>query len=461
MRVSRWTLAMLGGLLQACAPLSPNIDVVLPALPPAYEQGDPGGARDGVVLASEWWRAFGSDGLDVLMQQAVTQAAPLQQAQARVLQARAQARMAGVRLWPELEGSVSAQRQAPFESRHGPARSDYVAGLVMRYELDVWGRNAALADSATAQAQAAAYELDVLRVSVQGEVAYLWLQMLGDRHRLRIARDNLAVARRLLALLEARSQAGAASPLELAQQRGLLASQQRALHGLEAVAVRNRLELSALLGQAQVLPEPQDDILTLHVPSVQTGLPSALLGQRPDIARLEARLVAAQADLRAARAALYPSLTLGASAGARGDHWRKSLEHPVYSLLSGLVAPIFNAGRLQADAQWNHARLQELLAEYRQGVVQAYVEVEDVLAQLRGIDAQALANEQEWTQARLALNLAETRYRAGSETLLTLLDAQRSFYAAQDLRVQLTTNRLQARADLFRALGGGWQAPGA
>lgn len=458
MRISGWMWAAAGGvLLQACTPLTPRPDAGLPAAPAAYEYS----ASDqisGVQPAPQWWQAFGSQALDALMQEAEADVAVLRQAQARILQARAQARMAGASLWPEMEGSATAQRDAPFARRHGPGESQYTAGLVMRYELEVWGRNSGLADSASFQAEAAAYELDVLRVSVQGQVVHLWLQTVGDAQRLRIARDNLAVARRLLELLEVRAQAGAASPLELAQQRGLLASQQRALYVLQESAALTRLELAALLGRPQAVAEPKDELAALRVPQVDAGLPAHLLAQRPDVARSEAILAAAHADLRAARAALYPSLTLGASAGADGDHWASSLERPVYSLLGGLVAPIFNAGRLAAGRDLSDARLQEWLAQYRQTVVQAYIEVEEVLARLHSLDGQARANDQEWTQAELALRLAETRYRSGSETLLTLLDAQRSFYAAQDIRVSLMQARLQSRAALFKALGGGWQA---
>ncbi|MFC3864753.1 efflux transporter outer membrane subunit [Alcaligenes aquatilis] len=445
--------------LQACSSLSSDLDKTPPTLPQAYQQQAK--ATPSPVLAQvepQWWRAYNSPALNSLMQEALKDVAVLRQAQARILQAQAQARIAGASLLPELQGNVSAQTDAPFSSSQGDSRSQYVAGVFMSYELDVWGRNRAQVDSAVFLAQAANYELDVLRVSVQAQVVHLSLQTLGDKQRVAIARQNLAVAQRLLSLLEARLQAGAASPLELAQQRQLLASQQRKLFVLEEQATRTRVELATLLGRTEIMPEPQEDIASLQVPELEAGLPSQLLSQRPDIARIEAQLSAAHADVRVARAALYPSLTLGARAGASGNHWEESLRHPVYSLISGLVAPIFNAGRLQAGKDLSDARLQEWLAQYRQTIVQAYMDVEGVLAQLHSLDAQAQIMELEWEQARLAFQLAEARYRSGSETLLSLLDAQRTLYAAQDVRVSLMQSRLQSRAALFRALGGGWQA---
>ncbi|MGO3842223.1 MAG: efflux transporter outer membrane subunit [Alcaligenes pakistanensis] len=456
----RWMLGTVSCLLlQACTSLSSDLEKTAPTLPQAYQQQ--GKAAPSPVLAKvepEWWRAYNSPALNTLMQEALEDVAVLRQAQARILQAQAQARIAGASLLPELQGNLSAQRDAPFSSSHGDSRSQYVAGVFMSYELDLWGRNSAQANSALFQAQAAAYELDVLRVSVQAQVVHLSLQALGDKQRVAIARQNLAVAQRLLSLLEARLQAGAASPLELAQQRQLLASQQRKLFVLEEQAIRTRVDLTTLLGRTEIMPEPQEDIATLQVPVLDAGLPSQLLSQRPDIARIESQLSAAHADVHVARAAMYPSLILGVRAGASGNHWEDSLRHPVYSLISGLVAPIFNAGRLEAGKDLSDARLQEWLAQYRQTIVQAYMDVEGVLAQLHSLDAQAQTMEQEWEQAQLAFQLAEARYRSGSETLLSLLDAQRTLYSAQDLRVSLMQSRLQSRAALFRALGGGWQA---
>lgn len=456
----RWIAGAMSTLvLQACGSLSSDLDKTPPTLPQAYQQQAK--ATPSPVLAQvepQWWRAYNSPALNSLMQEALKDVAVLRQAQARILQAQAQARIAGASLLPELQGNVSAQTDAPFSSSQGDSRSQYVAGVFMSYELDVWGRNRAQVDSAVFLAQAANYELDVLRVSVQAQVVHLSLQTLGDKQRVAIARQNLAVAQRLLSLLEARLQAGAASPLELAQQRQLLASQQRKLFVLEEQATRTRVELATLLGRTDIMPEPQENMADLQVPALEAGLPSQLLSQRPDIARIEAQLSAAHADVRVARAALYPSLTLGARAGASGNHWEESLRHPVYSLISGLVAPIFNAGRLQAGKDLSDARLQEWLAQYRQTIVQAYMDVEGVLAQLHSLDAQAQIMELEWEQARLAFQLAEARYRSGSETLLSLLDAQRTLYAAQDVRVSLMQSRLQSRAALFRALGGGWQA---
>ena len=171
----------------------------------------------------------------------------------------------------------------------------------------------------------------------------------------------------------------------------------------------------------------------------------------------EARLAAADADVAAARAAMLPRVTLGGSLGYAGDRVRTLFDNPLYSLAAGLAAPVFDAGRLAAEAGQASARRTELLANYHQAIVAAFGDVEVALNAVDGSRAQAEAQAVELLQAGRAAALAESRYRAGAETLLTLLDAQRTLYAAQDEAVQARLARLQAGVALHRALGGGWQ----
>jgi len=186
-------------------------------------------------------------------------------------------------------------------------------------------------------------------------------------------------------------------------------------------------------------------------------LPADLLLRRPDIARAEAQLSSADANIIAARAAMLPRISLGGDITAGSNRVSSVFDNPVYSLAAGLAAPIFNAGRLAAGRDLAVAQREELLANYRRAIVAAFGDVEVALNAVAGIDAQRIAQEEELRQAQRALNLAESRYRAGAETSLTLLDAQRTLYAAQDAAAQLRTLRLQAAVSLYKALGGGWQ----
>jgi NodT family efflux transporter outer membrane factor (OMF) lipoprotein len=197
----------------------------------------------------------------------------------------------------------------------------------------------------------------------------------------------------------------------------------------------------------------------IDVPMADAGVPSNLLTRRPDVAQAERQLAAADADVTVARAAMLPSITLTASAGVGGDRLRGLFDRPIYDLAAGLAAPIFNAGRLAAGRDLALARREELLADYRKAIVDALGDVEAALNAIDGLQYQQQAQREALEQAREAVRLAESRYRAGADTLLALLDAQRTLYAAQDQTVRLRSARLQAAVALYKALGGGWQVP--
>jgi NodT family efflux transporter outer membrane factor (OMF) lipoprotein len=301
-----------------------------------------------------------------------------------------------------------------------------------------------------------------VRLSVSAQVASSWLQRAGLRERVLIAADNLENARRVLHLVESRQRAGAATPLDLAQQRGLVAARERELAMLRQQAA----DADTVLAQLRGLPAPEapsaaaDDIRldAMRIPAIGVGLPSELLARRPDVAQAEARLAAADASVQAARAALWPRVTLGLGVGWLGHGAGRLFENPLYNLSVGLVAPIFDGGRLAGQRDLALAQREELLAAYRAAIVGAFADAQTALQAIAGADAQATAQAYELMQARRAADLSERRYRAGAETLLVMLDAQRTLYGAQDQRVQLQQARLQARVALFRALGGGWRA---
>ena len=451
------TLALLSAalVLSACAEtqLPPPEPPALPAhWRHAVKGEDPG--RD-------WWRAFGSDELERLVVEAGATNLDLAGAVARVEQARAGARMAGAMLWPEIVAGVDVSRQGSLKGDRRVNATGYGVLLDASYEVDLWGGNRAGHDAALADLRASAFERDAMELAVTAAVAVAWLEAVALRQRTDIAERNLQSAERLLALVESRGRAGAAAPLELAQQRGLVAAQRRVLAALRQQDEDARTELAVLLGRTGEIGIGLETLGPLAVPAIGAGLPSELLVRRPDVARAEALLAAADADVAVARAAMLPSLTLSGSVGTEGDRLRRALDNPLYVLAAGLTAPIFNAGRLAAGRDLAVARRQELVAGYRQAIIDAFADVEVALNAAVRLDAQAAFQAEELTQAQRALALAESRYGAGAETLLTLLDAQRTLYAAQDAAVQIKLARLVASVSLYKALGGGWRVDAA
>ena len=430
------------------------------ALPPSWQGVQPD--ANAPTLDARWWRTLGSPELDALIEQAQDHNQDLAMALARVGSARAQARIAGAQRLPELTGQIDASRQARMGGQAAVDGNAHAVGFAARYELDLWGRQAVLHREAQQGLRASIFERDAVRLSVTAEVASSWLQLVALRERVLIAHNNLDNAQRVLRLVESRGRAGTATPLDLAQQRGLAAGRERELARLQQQALHAETALALLLG----LPEPatalaskvgQTRLEALQIPAISAGMPSQLLVRRPDLAQAEARLAAADANVLAARAAMLPRVTLMSSVGLQGQAPGGLFDNPIYSLAAGLAAPIFDAGRLAGARELAEARREELLGAYRAAIIAAFADARTALDAVAGTDAQASAQVEELLQARRAAELSELRYRAGAETLLVLLDAQRTLYSAQDLDVQLRLARLQARVALYRALGGGWR----
>lgn len=440
-------------LLAGCAAAPPG-DVPAVQVPATWRNDT--ASEPAVPLEAAWWQRFRSTELTTLIAQAQANSFDVAAAAARVRQAQAQARIAGAALLPDVSLSATAQR---FKEPQETVSGFYTAQLFASYEIDIWGGNAALRDSARAALLSTAYARDAVTLTVVATVANTYLQTVALRERVTIAERNLENSQRILALVESRARAGAATPLELAQQRGLVATQRQEL------ALRAQQSRASLAALAVVLGRPVEgfDIAAttldeIAAPTAATGVPSELLVRRPDLAQAERALAAADADITVARAAMLPTLTLTAGAGVGAEHVRNLFDTSLYNLAAGLVVPIFNAGRLSAGRDLAVARREELLAAYRGAIVNAFGDVETALTAVDGVASQRVAQAEALRQAREAARLSESRYRAGAETLLTVLDAQRTLYAAQDQSVQLGLSQLQASVGLYRALGGGWTA---
>ncbi|WP_220812686.1 efflux transporter outer membrane subunit [Pseudomonas paralcaligenes] len=439
-------------LLAACSH-APDAADTLPEAPQAWRHAPLAGEAPN----QDWWRGFASAELDALIEQALAGNHDLAAAAARLRQAEASARAAGAPLLPRLDGTLGANREGRLGGDAETVGTRYSGGLAASYEVDLWGRLAADHDAALAELAASRFDRDALRLTLTASVADAWLRQIALGERLRLAGLNLANAERVLATVEARQAAGAATPLELAQQRGLVAEQRRIREELRQQVDDVRSQLAVLLGQGEPAEQARSALASLDVPTLDGGLPSELLLRRPDLARAEARLSAADADLRAARAALLPRLNLSAGASGSANRLSRLFADPVYSLAAALAAPIFDGGALAAERDRSAARREELLADYRKSIVEAFADVQVALNAGAGVDAQWQAQQEVQAQAERALRLAEQRYRAGADDLLNLLDAQRTLYAAEDQSAQLRLARLQTGVALARALGGGWR----
>jgi NodT family efflux transporter outer membrane factor (OMF) lipoprotein len=262
----------------------------------------------------------------------------------------------------------------------------------------------------------------------------------------------------------ARVRNGAASALDFSRQEAAVLSQRASLLPLEQQERQTLAALAVLVGR---IPEGFDvkatGVADLAVPEINPGLPAALLVRRPDLASAEAQLTAANADLAAARAALLPSIQLTASAGTASAALLSfaSGGASTIGLALSLLQPIFDGGRLRGQKSIAESRERELVEAYRKTILAAFKDVEDALVAASRQAQQESVQQQVQVQAREALRLAEIRYKEGVDDLLSVLDAQRTLFNAQDQLAQLRRNRLEAAVSLYKALGGGWSAASA
>lgn len=449
-------------LLNACAGQPPSVDSRI-APPAAWQYAEREAAQN---VNTQWWTQFGSAPLNRLIGQARRDSFDVAAAVARVRQAQASAVIAGAPLLPEVKANLTTSHQKLLRGPGGPdldasdsddTVNNFGANLTASYEVDFWGARAAARDSALHSLRASEFDQATVELTLLSNVADRYAQTLAAEQRRQIAELNLANARDVLALVQTRYDAGSATALELAQQKSLVAGQQRQLPLIAQQAEESRITLAALLGQpVQALDLGAEHFQNLTWPVIGAGLPSQLLSRRPDIAKAEAQLAAAQADVTVARAALLPAVTLGATLGSDAYKAVDVLRSPYYTLTAGLVAPIFNNGRLSAERDKARARQDELLQTYRGAIINGFADVEKALSSITRLDQQRQWQDEELRQAQTAFQIAQQRYQAGAADWLTVLETQRTLFAAQDLNVQLRLSRLQASIALYKALGGGW-----
>ena len=443
------SITLTAGLLCACSQV-PVYERPQAPIAAEFESGT--GLPD--TVAPQWWRSFGSPQLDALIEQATASNFDLRAAVARIDQARASLRIGSADLLPNASasGSLSSDRQEQ-NGRWDSGESDQ-ASLSVGYELDLWGGNRAAREAALARLDASRWNRAAVVLVLQSDVATSYFQILALSEQLDIARQNLEAAQELLDLVQVRYDAGAATALELAQQKTTLLSIAATIPSLQQSLASARNAMTVLLGGEPGSELAAAPIAALTVPDPSPGVPTALLEQRPEIRIAEANLIAANADIGAARAALLPRVELSLSAGVSGALTGGSSQF--VSLAGSLAQSLFNGGALRAQVQLSEAAQQELTASYLQTVLESVQEVEDSLVAQRTTSDRAVILEQAAEQAREVYRLALIRFEAGSEDLLTLLDAQRTRLSAEDSLVQARYNRLLAAAQLFKAVGGGW-----
>jgi NodT family efflux transporter outer membrane factor (OMF) lipoprotein len=431
-------------------------------VPAAFDQKAPANAP--VWPAHDWWNNYGDPQLSALMAEAEANNLDIAQAAARLRQADARARQAGAALLPTVGAGASVTPQYGQVGSTSAQETDFNAGLDVSYELDFWGKNRDALDSAKAASLASRADRQTVALTVTSGVATTYFQLLSLRERIAVARANLKSAQDILNLVQRRVTAGYAAPADLTQQRAALAAEQATLPALQQQELETRNALAILLGKPpEGFTVSGDGLVALAPPAVAPGLTSELLARRPDIAAAEANLKGAHADLAAARAAFFPSISLTASGGAAYPALGavvNTLPGTGLALLgtASIIQTIFDGGQREGKVEETKAREEELLAAYRAAVLSSFSDVENALGSFAHLTAQEAALHEQVVQSEKVLAAAQRKYVAGSTDFLVVTDAQRALYTARDQLSDIRRARLAASVALYKALGGGFNS---
>jgi len=446
------------GVLCACAGPRPEVPVSAKVSPPA-------GWRDSVAatapVSADWWRSFNDPVLTQLVETALANNTDLAITAARVEEARYGYQTAEGALLPSLNASGAGAYSRSISSVTGRPVTQTAgeADLPLSYELDLSGRLRNTSKAALASLQTSGYAREATRLSVAGTVAsgYITLRALDER--LALLKDTLTTREQALSAARRRADTGYSPRLELQQAQAEYNTAQQLIPVVELAIRRQEDTLSLLLGDNPHAIERGADLGHLAMPAVPVSLPSDLLRNRPDVAQAEAQIVAADRSLDVARGAFMPTIRLTASGGyASSDLLPHGYD--VFSLGGNIVQPLFQGGRLKAQAGAAASRRDQAAHAYKKAALNAFREVEDSLAAVDKINAQQVILTDQTTVLAEAYRLASNRYKAGYSPYLEQIDAQRTLLAAQLNLIQTQADHLNAVVGLYQALGGGFTSTG-
>ena len=349
-------------------------------------------------------------------------------------------------------------------SGSGSIVSVYTAGFsVTAYELDFFGRVRSLSQAALAQYLSTEEARKNVQIALISSVANTYLNLLADDELLAVTRRTLVTREESLKLTKLKFDAGAASELDYRQAESLFEGARATLAQLIRQRALDENALVLLLGQPLPPDLPQGSSIASQnlINELPVGVPSEVLARRPDVRQAEQQLIAANANIGAARAAFFPRITLTGSAGSASSELSGLFKSgsAAWSFMPQLLLPLFDAGRNQANLDIANVSRDIAVAQYEKAIQTAFREVSDSLAGQATLGEQVRAQEAQANAEAVRFKLADLRYRNGAASYLDVLDAQRSLFAAQQAVVQVQAAQVQNQVTLYKVLGGGWKTP--
>lgn len=450
-------------LLAGCTSLAPKYE--RPAAPVAAAFNDTVTTTATKAATDiEWQSFFVDERLKRLIDIALKNNRDLRVAVLNIEAARANYGVSRADLYPSVGAGLSGQR-GPSQTT-GRLTTLFTAGLqVTAWELDLFGRIQSLGNAAAAQYLASEEGRKAAQISLVAAVANTYLNMLADEEQLAITRDTLGTREESFKLSKLRFDNGASSELDLRLAESLLESGRVSLAAITRQRALDENALVLLLGQS--LPSDLPPPLTISeqrlAADLPAGLPSDVLTRRPDVRQAEQLLIAANANIGAARAAFFPRISLTGSVGSASPELDGLFKSgtKAWSVSGNLLQPIFDAGRNSANLDLRKTNREIAVAQYERSIQNAFREVQDALAGRATLGEQARAQLAQANAEQTRFKLADLRYRNGAASYLDVLDAQRSLFTAQQAVIQVQAAMVQNQVNLYKVLGGGWTEPAA
>lgn len=463
---SRSLLVPAGLLLMTGCNLAPKYQAPAPELPAEFKTRGPWRtAKPQDALArGDWWRLLGDAKLSDLMREAESASPTLEIARQRLVEAKAEARADRAGLFPfaTLRGSALRDRSTDtmqFQFAGGRTRTTLIGTLDLSYELDFWSRARNEGAAGVARADAVAAGLNTARLVLLSELAMNYYALRSQDAQIALLKRTVAVRQRTVDLARKRLEKGDIAQIDVAQAETDLAETQAEAIGLESSRAVLEHAIALLVGKMPTQFSLAASPLAGTPPSLPKSVPSTLLERRPDIAAAERQMAALNAEIGVAKAALFPSVTIGLRGGAQSSYLEEIANSGsrIWGLgPAGVEWPLLTGGKSLADIDAARARYEQAAAGYRQTVLEAIRDVENALSMLDVLGRQGAAQDATVTSAQRALDLAEKRYVSGLVAYYEVLDAQRTLLRAEREATRIRGELFLATVLLVKALGGGW-----
>lgn len=407
-----------------------------------------------------WWKIFGDGDLNRLIGDVRASNHDLKAGLKRVEQARSIIRITAADSYPQIGASPSAQRSRSSAEIPGGGGTGnlFSAPLSAQWELDLFGRIRRGVQAASADAQAAAEDLNALQLALEAEAAAGYFNLRALDQEIGIVEAGVESRKGSLQLVRDRNELGAVSSLDVSQAEALLATSEADIASLRRQRAAQEAALAALAGRAASTYHIAPESLSGNPPSVPAGIPAELLRARPDIRQVERQLAAANARVGVATAAFYPSVSITGSLGFRAADFENLFSSGArfWGIGPEVYVPVFQGGRNKAELARSQARYEEVLETYQQTILDALAEVETRLSATRLLNTQAGAQARAVKASAQALETAREQYKGGTANYLVVLDAERTALETERQQALLRGANFINTVNLLRALGGRW-----